>query len=398
MTVTERSGTVHIWRKCTDRALVSNSRVTVAGRRHYTDNTISRPEENVRNIQRKSFLITATAALLATTLLASGCASDSGGDADLSAPLPASVPPGTSLNISVNTARVALETSGELSKLPFTVSSWPAVQAGPDVIQAFRGGSVDVASNAGIPPIHAHATGLDAKIVGVKVRKTANYQLATAPGSSIRTVQDLRGKKIGFSPGQAQGVVVLRTLRAAGIDLDDVQLVELNSPQFLTALQARQIDVAPLGEPTLTKYLEKYSAQGAGAVRTEAVDALSVLWAPTAVLRDSAKLAAVTEFVRFWARGEVWAWEHPQEWIQAYYVRNQEVSPDDGRRILETTDRPYFPNNWDAAVAWEQETIDLVTASGFFGDSFDADELFDRRFENIAAEAVTAPYRTQEAQ
>ncbi|WP_332839040.1 ABC transporter substrate-binding protein [Nocardia bovistercoris] len=333
-----------------------------------------------------------------TALLTAGCATDSGGDADLSAPLPASVPPGTSLAISVNTARVALETSGELRKLPFTVSAWPAVQAGPDVIQAFRGGSVDVASNAGIPPIHAHATGFDAKIVGVKVRRTPNYRIATAPGSSIRTVQDLRGKKIGFSPGQAQGVVVLRTLAAAGISTDQVQLVELNSPQFLTALQARQIDAAPLGEPTLTKYLDQYSSQGAGAVRTEAVDALSVLWAPTSVLQDSAKLAAVAEFVRFWARGEVWAWEHPEQWISAYYVQNQEVSAADGRRILETTDRPYFPDNWDAAIAWEQETIDLVTKSGFFGDSFDADVLFDRRFEKVAAEAAPAAYRVEEAQ
>ncbi|MGW4367377.1 ABC transporter substrate-binding protein [Nocardia takedensis] len=332
----------------------------------------------------------------ATAVLAAGCATGTGGDADLSAPLPTSVPPGVSLSISVNTAKVALTASGELGKLPFAVSSWPAITAGPDVIQAFRGGSVDVASNAGIPPIHAHATGLDAKIVGVKVRHTPNYQLATAPGSSIKAVEDLRGKKIGFSPGQAQGVVVLRTLAAAGIALDDVQLVELNSPQFLTALQARQIDVAPLGEPTLTKYLDQYAGQGAGAVRTTAVDALSVLWAPTEVLGDPAKLAAVTEFVRFWARGEVWAWEHPEEWIQAYYVTDQSVSAADGRRIRETTDRPYFPDTWDGAISWEQETVDLVTASGFFGDSFDAEELFDRRFEKVAADAVPAPYRTQE--
>lgn len=98
------------------------------------------------------------------------------------------------------------------------------------------------------------------------------------------------------------------------------------------------------------------------------------------------------------ARGEVWAWEHPEEWIQAYYVRDQQVSADDGRRIRETTDRPYFPDDWNAAITWEQGTVDLVTESGYFENSFDADESFDRRFEKVAAESVTAPYRTQEAQ
>ncbi|WP_278263320.1 ABC transporter substrate-binding protein [Nocardia sp. AG03] len=333
----------------------------------------------------------------ATSLLAVSCATGDEDNSALTAPLPTTVPPGVSLAVAANTAKVALTASGELGKLPFTVSSWPAVQAGPDVIQAFRGGSVDLATNAGIPPIHAHATGLDAKIVGVKVRTTPLYKLATAPGSNINSVADLRGKKIGFSPGQAQGLVVLRTLKAAGIRTDEVQLVELSSTKFLTALQAKELDVAPLGEPSLTKYLDKYASEGATGVETTAVDALSVLWAPTAVLRDENKAAAVAEFVKFWARGEVWAWEHPDEWIDAYYVKDQSVSVADGKRILTTVEQPYFPENWDEAISWEQETIDLVTSAGFFGKSFDAEELFDRRFEKIAYEAVAAPYRNKGA-
>ncbi|MFE3541863.1 ABC transporter substrate-binding protein [Nocardia sp. NPDC059177] len=333
----------------------------------------------------------------AASLLAVSCATDEGGGAALTDPLPAEVPPGVALTIAANTAKVALTASGELGKLPFTVSSWPAVSAGPDVIQAFRGGSVDLATNAGIPPIHAHATGFDAKIVGVKVRTTPLYKLATAPGSGIDSLDDLRGKKIAFSPGQAQGLVVLRTLKAAGIGTDEVQLVELPSTKFLTALQARELDVAPLAEPTLTKYLDQYASEGANGVVTPAVDALSVLWAPTEILRDPGKTAAIVEFVKFWARGETWAWEHPDEWIDAYYVKDQAVSVEDGKRILTTVEQPYFPQNWDEAIAWEQETIDLVTSAGFFGNSFPAEDLFDRRFEKIAFDAVAAPYRNKGA-
>ncbi|MFB8001113.1 ABC transporter substrate-binding protein [Nocardia sp. NPDC056000] len=335
--------------------------------------------------------------VLAAALLVAGCATK-GGDTDLSAALPTSVPPGTKLSISVNTTRVALEASGQSNTLPFTVSDWPVVQAGPDVIQAFRGGALDVATNAGIPPIHAHATGVDAKIVGVKVRSTPLYQLATAPNSAINSLSDLRGKRIGFSPGQAQGVVVLRTLQAAGLSVSDVKLVELNSPQFLTALQGKQIDVAPLAEPQLTLYLAQYGEQGARGVKTPAVDALTILWAPTAVLQDSGKLAAITEFVKIWARTDIWAWEHPDQWLDAYYVKDQKVTPDSARRILSTVEKPYYPAKWDDAIKWEQETIDLVTRSGYFGSSFDAAQLFDRRFEQLASDAVPAQYRTKESQ
>ncbi|MFE3541864.1 ABC transporter substrate-binding protein [Nocardia sp. NPDC059177] len=346
----------------------------------------------MRKSIRRTVLLTA-----ATSLLAVSCATGDGGGAALTGPLPTEVPPGVALTIAANTARVALTASGEIGKLPFTVSSWPAVGAGPDVIQAFRGGSVDLATNAGIPPIHAHATGFDAKIVAVKVRTKPLLKLATAPGTDIHSLADLRGKKIAFSPGQAQGIVVLRTLRAAGIRADEVELVDLTTPKFLTAQQAREIDVAPLTEPSLTKYLDKYGSEGATAVDTPAVDPLSVLWAPTAVLRDPGKTAAIVEFVKFWARGEVWAWEHPDEWIDAYYVEDQSVSVEDGRRILTTTEQPYFPASWDEAIAWEQETIDLVTGAGYFGDPFPAEALFDRRFEKIAFDAVPAAYRTKGA-
>ncbi len=334
-------------------------------------------------------------AALAATLTVTACATGNAGDVDLTAALPTTVPANTSLSISVNTAKVALGSNGELAKLPFTVSGWPAVTAGPDVIQAFRGGSVDLASNAGIPPIAAHASGFDAKIVGVKVRNIPNYQFATAPKSDIDSVDDLRGKKIAFSPGQAQGVVVLRTLKAAGIGLNEVQLVELNSPQFLTALQGGQVDAAPLGGASLAKYLAQYGSEGARGIRTGAIDALTVLWAPTAVLQDSAKLAAVHEFVKFWARGEVWAWEHPDQWIQDYYVKDQQVSVNDAKAILAETPKPFFPENWNDAVKWEQETVDLVTAAGWFGKSFDAAVLFDKRFEKVAAAAVAEEYRKE---
>ncbi len=302
-------------------------------------------------------------------------------------------PPGTSLSVAVRTARIQLAESGLAKELPFTVSEWPNLSAGPDIIQGFRAQSIDLASNAGIPPIQAHAIGVKARIVAVQLRRKPTYVFATAPGSSVARAKDFRGRKIAFSQGQAQGVVVLRALQKAGIAYDDVELVELPSTQFLTALQSRQVDVAPLGEPTLTKYLDQYRKDGARDVRTDVVDLLTVLWAPAEVLDDPAKAAAVRSFIPLWARGSVWAWEHSERWIDAYYVKDQGVGREDGKRIVASLNKPHFPARWDDAIAWEQETADLLAEGGFVP-RFDVSPLFDRRFEGLAAQAVTAPYRT----
>ncbi|GAA1339672.1 ABC transporter substrate-binding protein [Saccharothrix algeriensis] len=342
-------------------------------------------------VGRRSFL-TGLAGAGALGLLGCSAAGGASGPAP-AGPLPTAVPPGTELTISIRTTLKQLEASGELAKLPFEVPEWPNLTAGPDVIQAFRAGSVDLASNAGIPPIQAAAMRFDARIVAVAHRETPTYQFATAPGSDIRSRSDFRGRRIAFSQGQAQGVIVLRTLRELGLGKEDVRLVALNSPQFLTALQSGQVDVAVLAEPSTTKYLEQYGKDGARTIEVAAVDLLTVLWAPTSVLRDDAKAAAIRAFIPFWARGQVWAWEHPEQWVEHYYVEDQNLSAADGRRIVTSHPRPHFPPSWDRAVAWEQETADLLAQGGFTPPTKAAD-LFDRRFEGIAADSVPATYRS----
>ncbi|MFF3841067.1 ABC transporter substrate-binding protein [Streptomyces sp. NPDC001930] len=340
---------------------------------------------------RRGFLALASGAVLA----AAGCAPQTSNAAH-SVPLkelPTGPPPaGTSLTVAVRSSRIQFAESGLGEKLPFTVSEWPNLSAGPDIIQGFRARSIDLASNAGIPPIQAEAIGVESRIVAVQVRRQPSYVFATAPGSAVRSVADFRGKKIAFSQGQAQGVVVLRALKQAGIAHDDVDLVELPSTQFLTALQSKQVDAAPLGEPTLTKYLTQYAGDGARPVPTDVIDLLTVLWAPIEVLNDPAKAAAVRSFVPLWAQGVVWAWENTDRWIDAYYVKDQGVKEADGRRIVASLAKPQFPVSWDKAIAWEQETADLLAEGGFVS-KVDAASLFDRRFEGLASGAVPAQYR-----
>jgi len=322
-----------------------------------------------------------------------GCAGKAAGaELTSAAPLPTTLSASSELVISIHSVQVALQASGQIDKLPFKVKSWPNLQAGPDVIQAFRAHSSDLANNAGIPPIQAQAINVGTKIVAVQTRQKPLYTLATAPGSGLAGVGDLRGKKIGFSQGQAQGLVVLRVLKQQGLTAKDVTLVKLTSNQFLVALQSKQIDVAPLAEPVTTKYLGQYAKDGAIEIPVTAVDLLSILWAPTEVLADAGKAAAIRAFIPFWARSLVWAYENPDPWIDAYYVKDQAVTAADGKRIVAAQDKPVFPRNWDRAQAWEQESADLLVAGGFI-QPIKAEDLFDRRFQTIAADSVAPQYQ-----
>jgi sulfonate transport system substrate-binding protein len=327
----------------------------------------------------------------------SSCAAAKTGGPSLAADaaLPNSVPTGTSLAIAsgLGTTELELQLSGLLGSLPFHVSSWPNLSAGPDVLAAFRAGSAELAVNAGIPPIEAHNQGYDTRIVAINQTRTPTYVFATKPHSTIQAVSDFRGKNLAFSQGQAQGVVLLRALDKAGISYKDVNLVNLTSDQFLVALEAGQVDIAPLPISQLPNYLNSYQKDGAHSIDTEVVDFLTLLWAPTAVLADADKAAAVAAFVPLWAKAVVWVYEHPDAWEQDFYVKSQNISAAQAQRVVQLTPKPWFPTSWDAAITWEKQTADLLAQGGFIK-SFDASVLFDRRFEHLAAAAVPATYRS----
>ena len=339
----------------------------------------------------------ALSAALLTPLLLTGCADNTSATATVhaekvSAKIPGTLDPDTELTIGSPEVQVALKLSGQLDKIPFKVK-WANISGGPQCSEAFRAHSLDVCSAAEIPSIHAHWTGLDTKLVAAKFRKDPighpTYELGIAPGAHIDSLADLRGKKIAYSPGQAQGALVLRILAKAGLSKDDVKLVELPSTGdvYPTALGNHQVDAAPLGGVNIKRYPAKYGKEGAKTIRHGLRDDPGHLWVPTASVKDPQKAAAIKEFVKFWARAYEWIDQHPKEWIAGYYVKDQGLTPQDGAYLVKGNGHPDIPSDWGPAIARQQKTVDLL-AKETGKKTFDAEVLFDRRYEKVAARAV----------
>ena len=303
------------------------------------------------------------------------------------------VPPGTTLAIGDPRIEFALRQSGEINKLPFKVT-WANIEGGPRTLQAFRAGALDVGSGADIPPIHAHWTNLPVKVVAARLRQDPLhhpvYQIGIAPGAKINSFADLRGKKIAYSPGQAQGVLVLRILQKAGLGQKDVHLVELPSTTdvYANALQSRLVDAAPMAVVFAKRYLATFGKDGAKVLPHGLRDDIEYLDAPISVLSNPAKAAAIREYVRFWARALRWIEAHPDLWANAYYVKDQGLNLGDARYTAQSFGIADVPANWNDIIARQQQTIDLL-ARETGQKSFPAAELFDRRLEHVAADALS---------
>jgi sulfonate transport system substrate-binding protein len=309
----------------------------------------------------------------------------------LSAPLASEVPAGTELVVGDPTTQVALELSGEINKFTFPVK-FANLSGGPQTTEAFRANALDVGSVADIPPIHATWTGLDVRIVASQYRVDAInfplYELGIAPGAGIKELADLRGRKIAYSPGQAQGALVLRILDKAGLKQSDVKLVELpsNGDAYPTALAAKQVDAAPLGGVNIKRYLAKYGPEGGTTLKHGLRDDPGHLYAPVKVLQDPAKAAALREYVQHWGVAQRWIEDHPTAWRDGYYVKNQNLSPEDGEYLIRSAGKKDIPTSWTEAIARHQETINLL-AREQEKPQLDARNLYDLRFESIGGTA-----------
>ncbi|MFC4276315.1 ABC transporter substrate-binding protein [Achromobacter aloeverae] len=315
--------------------------------------------------------------------------------AQSTAPIPDTVPPGTVLRIGDPKTQRALELSGELRKLPFKIE-WANISGGPRTIEAFRANALDLGSVADIPPIHATWTGLPVRIVAASFRKEPIdhpiYKLGIAPGARIDGIADLKGKKIAYSPGQAQGALVLRILQKAGLTQKDVTLVEMPSTGdvYVSALANKLVDAAPIAEANQPRYLANYGHGGAKVISHGLRDDPWYIYGLQSVLDDPAKAAAVREYVKAWARATRWINEHPEQWVQGYYVEHEGLKADAGRYLVQSAGEPDIPADWNAVIERQQATIDLL-AKETNKPRLNAADLFDRRYEFVAARALEQP-------
>ena len=315
------------------------------------------------------------------------------GELSLAAPLPDKVPSGVVLRIGDPVNSWIFQHLGWDKTLPFRIQ-WAEITGGPGVTEAFHAGALDVGYGVNVPPIHATWSGIPVRIIAYRQFSDparALYTIGLAPGSKIRTIQDLKGKRIAFSPSQIQAQVVLQTLKAAGIDRKDVHLIELPSSiggdVYTNSLASNEVDAAPLGLGLVAHhYITKYGDDGARLLPHPPFrDDGAVLYVPETALNDPGKAAALRVYVRYWGRALAWANAHPEELARGYYVGVRGLPIADARLQVAALGPGAIPDQWNGAVAGEQNAIDtLAPATG--RPRFDAATLFDRRFEKTASD------------
>lgn len=137
---------------------------------------------------------------------------------------------------------------------------WVEFSSGPPMMEAMNAGSIDFGAVGDSPPIFAQAGG--ANIVYAAGQPITNGQGIVVPQDSpIKTIADLKGKRIAFGKGTSAHNVTLFVLEKAGLKYTDITPVYLAPPDAGPAFANGTVDAWAIWDPYFAIAEKKQNAR-----------------------------------------------------------------------------------------------------------------------------------------
>ncbi|HWO60971.1 MAG TPA: ABC transporter substrate-binding protein, partial [Umezawaea sp.] len=218
------------------------------------------------------------------------------------------------------------------------------------------------------------------KIAAVSVTKgNVTSDAFLVPGDSpLKEVADLKGKNVAVAKGSSAHGQVLLTLRKAGLSTKDVNLNFLQPSDAYAAFTQEQVDAWAVWDP----YTAQAELEAGARVLTTGEgtsNGYTFQVAGTTALSDGGKNAAIKDYLLRYAKAQVWADTHREEWAQAW-AKETGLKVEVARAAVERGgDLPVALD--DTVVKSEQDLADAFTADKTLPGRVDFAKFTDTRFQ-----------------
>ncbi|MBL0943909.1 MAG: sulfonate ABC transporter substrate-binding protein [Hydrogenophaga sp.] len=129
--------------------------------------------------------------------------------------------------------------------------SWTEFTAGPVQLEALNVGSIDFGDVGEAPPIFAQAAGAPLAYVAATVPRPAAEAVLLPKDSPIKTVADLKGKRVAYNKGSNVHYFLVKLLEKHGLKYEDVQSVFLPPADARAAFERGAVDAWVIWDPFL---------------------------------------------------------------------------------------------------------------------------------------------------
>lgn len=255
-------------------------------------------------------------------------------------------------------ARALMEAAGVLDALPYRLE-WSEFPAAAPLLEALNAGAIDAGGVGDAPFTFAAAAGVPVKAFLAFRNRQDGLAILVRPDSPVRSVADLKDRRIATNRGSIGHQIVLAALEETGLPAESVQFRFLPPADAKFALASGAVDAWATWEPYTS------AAELAGLVRVVRdgngiTPGLSYAVASEAALR--AKRALLADYAARLARARAWALTDPAPYAEAW---SKLIGLPDAVPLRWFGRAQYRTVPIDAAViADEQRIIDLYVRAG----------------------------------
>jgi sulfonate transport system substrate-binding protein len=147
---------------------------------------------------------------------------------------------------------VLLKSKGSLEEklkpLGYKVS-WTEFPSGPPLLEALNVGAIDFGVTGETPPIFAQAAGAPLVYLAYDPPAPQGEAILVPKDSPLKSVADLKGKKVAFNKGSNVHYLLVKALEKAGLKYTDVQPVYLAPSDALAAFSSGSVDAWVIWDP-----------------------------------------------------------------------------------------------------------------------------------------------------
>jgi sulfonate transport system substrate-binding protein len=137
---------------------------------------------------------------------------------------------------------------GKLKPLGYSVS-WTEFPSGPPLLEALNVGAIDFGVAGEAPPIFAQAAGAPLVYLANDPPAPQGEAILVPKDSPLKSLADLRGKKIALNKGSNVHYLLVRALEQAGLKYSDIQPVFLAPADALAAFTRGAVDAWVIWDP-----------------------------------------------------------------------------------------------------------------------------------------------------
>jgi sulfonate transport system substrate-binding protein len=127
--------------------------------------------------------------------------------------------------------------------------TWSEFASGPPLLEALAAKAIDFGSTGDSPPVFAQAAGADLVYVAAVPLSGRAAAILVRGDSPIRSVADLRGKRVAFAQGSSAQILLTSALAAESMTINDIRPLNLGPADGGSALSRGDADAWVIWDP-----------------------------------------------------------------------------------------------------------------------------------------------------